>query len=597
MTACRAISCHAIFTVPGEINDPSFGAYEVWYTEQVLNFHPADWEIGNEPYKWEHFGQAWPQWNRTSTGPPSNVTYAEVVHAYIASMKLVDPTLRFIGLPGTGAGTHPDEPWINATVEINGPNLSAVAIHDYPGESGPTNATLFGFYQTLTKARTYMVTRIANDQRQLRTSEANISCTTCHIQFFVDEFGAGTRGGTWEPFMHTYAEVPYITAELLMMSESNVSNAEVFELRSGYNGSLFGPLGLPFPLDSLYSQVLGHYDIFPLNTSLAGTTGGIFAGVSESPSSNSMTLLAVNTNLTQSVELDVAGGVFPGDGTYAVWREGNSTSAPNGTVSQTFGYQSSASWVVPPLGVILVSACRSNASLGAGGLYPLTFCASGLPTGKPWSVTVGPTTLGTTGGTITFPEPDGNYSYQVGGVPGWSTTPRSGFVIVNGTPAAIQVPWTIYTYPVTFNESGLPAGTNWSVNLNGTVLRSATTNVTGFEPNGTFAYVLGLVPGFRPPRAQGSVVVSAAPVWVATNWTQVLYNVTFHESGLLGHTNWSVDLAGSTQYNASGGSIHFVDPNGTYPYSVGPVPGYTPDANSGAVAVRGYRNSSRSRGG
>src|SRR5208282_1546084 len=58
VTACLAISCHAIFTVPGEINDSAFGAYEVWYTEQVLNFHPAYWEIGNEPYKWEHFGKA-----------------------------------------------------------------------------------------------------------------------------------------------------------------------------------------------------------------------------------------------------------------------------------------------------------------------------------------------------------------------------------------------------------------------------------------------------------------------------------------------------------------------------------------------------------
>src|SRR5271170_5988585 len=29
VAACRSVSCHAIFTVPGEIDNPGFGAYEV----------------------------------------------------------------------------------------------------------------------------------------------------------------------------------------------------------------------------------------------------------------------------------------------------------------------------------------------------------------------------------------------------------------------------------------------------------------------------------------------------------------------------------------------------------------------------------------
>jgi hypothetical protein len=588
VAACRSISCHAIFTVPGEINDPQFAAYEVWYTEQVLHFYPAYWEVGNEPFKWGHFNESWPLWNTTTTPGPSPFVYATIVHAYIAAMRGVDPTLQFIGLPGTGHGTNPDEPWLNATISINGPNLSAVAIHDYPGESGPTNATLAGFYASLTKVKTYMVTRIAADERQVRLSIANISCSTCSIQFLVDEFGAGTGGGTWEPFMHSYAEIPYIASELLMMSESNVTHADLFELRSGYNGSLFTGVGLPFPLDSLYSKVLPHYDTLPLNTSLSGPPGGVFAGVSRSPNANSMTLLAVNTNITQAVQLNVAGNVFPSGGTYQEWKESNSSAYPNGVVTETVGVHSNASWVIPPLGVILVSVCRSNASLGSGGFYPLTFCSSGLPPGTLWNVTVGSTTLGSTSGTISFSEPNGSYSYLIGGVPGWSTPNASGNVTVNGAPAAIQLPWTIYTYPVTFNESGLPAGTSWTVTLGGTLYHSSGTNLTGYEPNGSAAYLIGNVSGWRPPFARGSVFVSAGPVWVDTLWTRVVYNVSFHESGLPLHTNWSVALDGSLGYNASGGSIHYLEPNGTYSFTVTPSPGYTPNANSGSVIVRGY---------
>jgi hypothetical protein len=587
VAACEAISCHAIFTVPGEIDNPSFAAYEVAYTEQVLHFFPDYWEIGNEPSAWLHFGENWSQWNYTDHSKPSATNYAQVVHAYIAAMKAVDSSLRFIGLPGVGSGFKPDWEWLNPTVKLNGPNLSAVAIHVYPGQSGSPNPTLAKFFGTLTAPKTNMVSRIAEDEAAIKAEEANISCTTCSIQFFVDEFGAGTKLSNFQQYMHTYAEVPYVAAELLMMSESNVSNTELFELRSGFNGSLFNGVGIAFPADSLYTQILPHYDSIPLNTTVTGTLQGVFAGVSESTASNSLTLLAVNTNITQSVQLNVAGSVFPSAGTFEIWRENNSTASPNGTVSRSLGFESSPSWVIPPLGVILVSVCRSNASLGSGGLYPVTFCASGLPAGTSWSVTLGSNTGMSTSGTISFSEPNGTYAYQIGSISGWQTANTSGNVTVNGAPASVQVPWTIVSYPVTFNESGLPTGTLWSVNLSGTLLRSNTTNLTGYESNGTHAYALGIVPGWRPQNATGLVVVNATPVLVVVDWTQVVYNVTFHEGGLPVKTNWSVDLAGSTEYNTTGGPIRYVEPNGTYPYTVGSVVGYTPDTVSGTVPVNG----------
>jgi len=581
---CKTTSCHTIFTVPGEIDNPANAAFEVAYTEQVLNFHPVYWEIGNEPFGWTHFGLNWSAWNVSNNLRVTNVTYASVVHSYIAAMKGVDPTLQFIGLPGVGAGTKPDGPWINATVRLNGPNLSAIAIHDYPGENGPVGGTVAQFFSTLTAAKSSPLIRLSKDQQDVKAVE----CPTCHIPILVDEFGAGTGAlGAWQPFMRTYPEVPYVTAELLMFMQSNVSNADIFTLRSGYNGSLFDGEGLPFPLDSLYTQILPHYDLIPLATNVTGALKGVFVGVSESASANSLTLLAVNTNLTQAVQLNVTGSVFPREGSYSILQADNSTTSENGTFSSSFGFESSPSWQVPPLGVILVSVCRTNASLGSGGLYPLTFCESGLPSGMPWSVTVGSSTAYSTTGTISFSEPNGTYSYQIGSVQGWRTLNTSGSVTVTGAPASIQVPWTAVPYPVTFTEIGLPTGTLWSVNFSGTWYASTSSNITMYEPNGTYPYALGIVHGWTTPQFHGWVYVDVTPVVVVVNWTQVRYLVTFHETGLPARTNWSVNLSGVTE-NSTTTTIRYNETNGTYTYTVGSVAGYTPNVRSGSVGVDGY---------
>ncbi|MCI4373092.1 MAG: hypothetical protein L3K02_05560, partial [Thermoplasmata archaeon] len=584
VSSCEVTSCHAIFSVPGEIDSPSAAAYEVAYTEQVLGFHPAYWEVGNEPYGWQHFGKPWSQWSATDNLSVGPVGYAQVVQAYISAMRAVDPSARFIGLPGVGAGTKPDGPWLNATVGLNGPNLSAVGIHDYPGERGPPGGTLAQFFQSLTAPKSAIVTRISTDEQEVKAA-----CPTCApIQFFVDEFGAGTgQSGPWQPFMDTYPEVPFVTAELILMMESNVSNADLFSLRSGYNGSLFNANGLPFPLDSLYTQILPQFDPIALTTTVSGSVNGVFAAASYSPRSHSLTVLAVNTNTTQSVDLYAAGPEFPTDGTYSLWRANNSTTSPNGTFQHTSGYQSTPNWSLPPLGVLLVSVCRANSSAAFGGSsYAVAFCESGLPGGTNWSVTLGASTSALSREIISFAEPNGSYSYQLGPVPGWRTAVGSGSLTVAGAPAAVDVPWTAVTYPVTFTENGLPGGTNWSVTLGGTRLTSVTNTITTVEPNGTYPYVIGGIGGWTTSPYRGSVTVDITPVQLTVNWTRVLYQVTFHESGLPSGTPWSVDLGG-TNFSSSTTSIKVMEPNGTYSYTVRGVPGYTPDTYSGSVTVKG----------
>src|SRR5271170_4610610 len=82
VTWCRSVGCTAVIGLPGEIDSPSTAAYYVHYTEQVLHFTPMDWEIGNEPFQWTHFGSPWSAWTSAQAANATPASYAEVVHSY-----------------------------------------------------------------------------------------------------------------------------------------------------------------------------------------------------------------------------------------------------------------------------------------------------------------------------------------------------------------------------------------------------------------------------------------------------------------------------------------------------------------------------------
>jgi hypothetical protein len=436
---CESIACHAILAVPGEIDNLSTVLWDVRYTVDVLHFQPAYWEIGCEPYSWTHLGISWPNWTTSNDVHVNATSYAELVHSFIPPMKTVDPSMKFIGLPGVGAGPRPDTPWLNATVDLNGPNISAISIHDYPAESGPVGGTLAGFMQTLVGA-TSVSARITTDEQAIRAA-----CPTCKhaIRFFVSEFGSGTSsGGSWQPFMQTYPEVPFITGELILMMDSNVTNADMYDLSSVYNGSLFNLTGVPRALDSLYTQILPHFDSLRVSSNSTGAVGGVFASAAESLQNHSLTVLAVNTNTTQSVDLKIAGQLFPSDGSYSVWRADNSTTSPDGTYLNGSGFGNASNWVLPPLGVLLVSVCLPSSASSGPGRYEVTFCESGLPAGTRWSVTIGGHTYSRGSTTISFPEPNGTYAFRVNLVKGWLGSVRYGSLLVNGTPASVITSWT-----------------------------------------------------------------------------------------------------------------------------------------------------------
>ena len=226
------------------------------------------------------------------------------------------------------------------------------------------------------------------------------------------------------------------------------------------------------------------------------------------------------------------------------------------------------------------------------GFFPVTFTETGLPAGTSWSVALnGPSKTSTTT-TITFYEPNGTYSYAVGGVPDYIAAPASGSVTVSGAPLDATISFasrTTATDAVTFTGTGLPVGTSWSVTLNGSSKTSTTTTITFPEPNGTYSFVVGSVVGYTAYPSSGSVTLSGAPVGVTisfTSGTAVTYTVTFTGTGLPSGSSWSVTLGGDMMSSISG-TIAFTKPNGTYTFSIGTVPGYSASPSSGTLTVNG----------
>lgn len=224
----------------------------------------------------------------------------------------------------------------------------------------------------------------------------------------------------------------------------------------------------------------------------------------------------------------------------------------------------------------------------------LEFYEGGLPASTPWGFTV----LGT----------EYRTSAPLVYLPGWSLAKSPMPYVVEpparyiphpaaGTAAPLAggnetVVITFSTqYTITFAESGLPKRTAWSVTLNGTTEDStgARATITFNETTGSYAYTIGEVAGWRQASLvrTGTVFVTTESVTEPTLvYTQVVYSVTFAETGLPAKQSWTVSLNG-TPLGSTTASVVFTAPNGTFPFTVTSPTGYTSSRSSGSVTING----------
>lgn len=257
-------------------------------------------------------------------------------------------------------------------------------------------------------------------------------------------------------------------------------------------------------------------------------------------------------------------------------------SEPNGTYSFQVGIV--PGWRAVDSGSVTVAGMDTSVVRTFSEVkYTVTFKETGLPAGTSWSVTVGATTVSSVTSTIRFSLPNGTYSFSVANIANYSRT-ATGTFAVSGTPVTITDHFTLVKYAVTFKETGLPAGTSWSVTVGATTMTSTVATIVFHLANGSYTYSVANVPNYSR-TATGGFTVAGAPLTITTHFTLVKYTVTFTESGLPAHTSWQVTI-GATTKSTSGTTITFSLSNGTYAYTVS-APGSGYSATNASVTVNG----------
>jgi YVTN family beta-propeller protein len=346
------------------------------------------------------------------------------------------------------------------------------------------------------------------------------------------------------------------------------------------------------------------------------------SGYSAKPASGSVTVFAGDRSVSVAF---VAGPAYPItfteaglpagtvwavnlSGTYRTSISDQITFAmPNGTYMYLL--DSVPGWVpsngVPPTytGSISVNGTAASRLIAwTQKLYGVVFTESGLPQGAEWWVLVhggipwSPGDFYSNGSMVLVPEPNGTFSYSASTAE-WGYSSLGGSFTVNGSPPSVPVSFSVPTYAVTFTESNLPLGTNWSMTLAGVSVASQRETISFQEPNGSYRYIVGRLPGWTTPNFTAVFGVAGAAISIPVAWTRVTYVVTFAGSGLPSTTSWSVTLNGSTASWSPGGicappgpycdEIGFRVANGTYEFTIGPVGSYTATPSSGTITVGG----------
>jgi hypothetical protein len=298
------------------------------------------------------------------------------------------------------------------------------------------------------------------------------------------------------------------------------------------------------------------------------------------------TVWQVNATLVAPITSSV-GGTTPGY-TYSYNTTGPSLNFTLPSGSYTYTITSSNPHYTPSApsgGFVVAGAPVTVPSVTFGIPHPVTFTETGLPNGTSWWVRLNGTTQATTGTVLSFTVINGTYSYTVGIASGFTPSPATGSVTVAGSARSVQITYSPPKFTVTFTESGLPAGTNWTVVFNGVTEFSNASSIVFSIANGSYPFVLGVLPGWASNPHSGTLMVSGATPQLIT-FTVVTYSVTFTETGLPAETSWSITLNGTT-HTSTTSTIGFTIRNGSYAYTAGTVTDYSISPTHGTASVAG----------
>lgn len=201
------------------------------------------------------------------------------------------------------------------------------------------------------------------------------------------------------------------------------------------------------------------------------------------------------------------------------------------------------------------------------------------------------TVSGTTNGISVSNLSNGTYSYVLTPPPGLTAgNSTSGTVQISGSDFFLR--FNLVPVGLTFQETGLPTGTQWSVSIDGNSQSSNFTPTVFFwGVYGLLTYRVNQVPGYYvTPSNVSTVDVAGTNVTVPITFVQSATRgflppapnkLVFLSDGLPTDMPFTVQLdPGLTE---TGSSPTFTLPNGTYNYSISGLPGFVPGIVSGTV--------------
>ena len=144
------------------------------------------------------------------------------------------------------------------------------------------------------------------------------------------------------------------------------------------------------------------------------------------------------------------------------------------------------------------------------------------------------------------------------------------------------------TSSVTFQETGLPGGSRWTVALSGGPELNSTTSVLSFQvAPGNLSFAIAPAASLVPNTTSGEIRAVGWAVVILVGFAAPRYPVTFVESVLPPGTEWWANISGQPSQNTTASSLVTALPNGSYTFSVAAVgPNFTA-TGVGAFAVAG----------
>ncbi len=142
------------------------------------------------------------------------------------------------------------------------------------------------------------------------------------------------------------------------------------------------------------------------------------------------------------------------------------------------------------------------------------------------------------------------------------------------------------SFAVQFNETGLPPGSQWGVNVTGVTHLIVGTDVVFFLTNGSYGFTITAPFGYGPTPLAGDVFVNGASQFVDITFARSIFALTFSETGLPSGGSWSVLLSpGGTLTGAATTLVTNVS-DGSYGYTFSTaLTGWTATPLGGTVII------------